>query len=140
MALEIQNLLATNVALQFGEIIFVNGTQHPIAVESADGTIHNWRGNPDPIRCEATTPKPSQFAGFTIVADATYGELNLPAPSPGVVWILSALALIRANQDGRKDCVGFNANMAQKWTEEDAPNPSLVGKVKFQRCFVGTLE
>jgi hypothetical protein len=88
--------------------VIVNLTPHPITLRLADGD-HTLPSAG--VARTASTPgtlgeRDFGFASPVVVAEATtYGEVEgLPAPAPGVVYIVSAIVLSRCQ--GRNDVYG----------------------------------
>ena len=77
---------------------FVNLTPHDIRLN--DGTVYPPDGTV--ARVETVYGQPDRDGIVNVYFGQTIG---LPAPAPGVFWIVSGMVAEAARQMGRKDCV-----------------------------------
>lgn len=83
--------------------MFINLTPHNICVLKQNGETQTIPPSGTVCRCSATTKLIDVIDDIEII-ETTYGELEgLPEPQPGVIYITSTPAAIKARQQGRID-------------------------------------
>jgi hypothetical protein len=98
-----------------------NLTPHPITLRDSEGVDHVIPPSGIVARVTATQGTLTQVAGVPVpVATATvYGDIEgLPAPEPGVVYVVSGLVLSRAF--GREDVYGPGTGPQDGAVRDDA--------------------
>lgn len=90
--------------------MFVNLTPHAIKVVAADGApVAVFPADGTVARVATTTAVSAVVDGIEIFA-TTYGEVvGLPAPAPGVTWIVSGIVAGHPSVRGRADVVSPGA-------------------------------